>query len=70
MPDPAPHPAIAKRRKACPICGRPASASYRPFCSARCKDADLMNWLRGAYRIPTEEPPAEDEDDAGPEGKG
>jgi uncharacterized protein len=25
----------------------------RPFCSARCKLADLHNWLGGHYRIST-----------------
>lgn len=31
----------------------------RPFCSARCKLADLDNWLNGSYRIST---PAESTD--------
>jgi hypothetical protein len=25
---------------------------YRPFCSRRCADVDLLRWLRGAYVIP------------------
>jgi hypothetical protein len=25
----------------CPICGRPAEADFRPFCSRRCADLDL-----------------------------
>ena len=36
----------------CPICGAPAQAQYRPFCSRRCADVDLSRWLRGAYAIP------------------
>jgi endogenous inhibitor of DNA gyrase (YacG/DUF329 family) len=40
----------------CPICGRPATPRHRPFCSARCADIDLGRWLKGGYRIPTEEP--------------
>ena len=24
----------------CPICGKPAEAAYRPFCSSRCADVD------------------------------
>lgn len=40
----------------CPICGiaigESARAPYRPFCSARCRGADLHNWLDGRYRIP------------------
>jgi hypothetical protein len=36
----------------CPVCGAPAEAQYRPFCSRRCADVDLSRWLRGAYAIP------------------
>ena len=39
----------------CPICGKPAEASYRPFCSRRCADVDLSRWLKGAYAVPAEE---------------
>ena len=46
----------------CPICGRPAEAEFRPFCSRRCADLDLQRWLRGAYVVPS----AEDEDDSAP----
>lgn len=40
----------------CPICGRTLPASEetrppRPFCSARCRLADLGSWLNGSYRI-------------------
>lgn len=53
----------------CPICWRPSDADYRPFCSRRCADIDLGNWLKGSYAIPAAE--ADDtvpEDDAqGPE---
>lgn len=45
----------------CPICGKPASARWRPFCSKRCADIDLGRWFGEAYRIPAEEP-AEEED--------
>ena len=43
----------------CPICGKPAAADYRPFCSRRCADVDLGRWLTEGYRIP-----AESEDEA------
>jgi len=46
----------------CPICGKPASDRYRPFCSRRCADVDLARWLRGDYRIPGE--PVADRDPA------
>jgi endogenous inhibitor of DNA gyrase (YacG/DUF329 family) len=36
-------------------------AEYRPFCSKRCADVDLARWLTGAYAIPADEGP-EDED--------
>jgi endogenous inhibitor of DNA gyrase (YacG/DUF329 family) len=44
----------------CPICGKPALAASRPFCSNRCADVDLHSWLSGRYAIPI----AENEDDA------
>jgi endogenous inhibitor of DNA gyrase (YacG/DUF329 family) len=48
----------------CPICKRPLpeaekGSAYRPFCSKRCADVDLLRWLNGAYAIPA----AEDETD-------
>jgi len=36
---------------------------YRPFCSARCAQIDLGRWLKGNYRIPTEEDPDEGDDE-------
>jgi endogenous inhibitor of DNA gyrase (YacG/DUF329 family) len=38
----------------CPICGKAAEATYRPFCSRRCADVDLGRWLKGSYAIPAE----------------
>jgi endogenous inhibitor of DNA gyrase (YacG/DUF329 family) len=43
----------------CPICGKPAKAALKPFCSERCRDEDLNRWLGGHYRIKTDEKPAE-----------
>jgi len=43
----------------CPICGKPSVPQYRPFCSARCAQIDLGRWLKGNYRVPTEEGPDE-----------
>ena len=37
----------------CPICGKPAVAAYRPFCSKRCADLDLARWFRGDYAVPS-----------------
>jgi uncharacterized protein len=54
-------------KPACPICGKPAEPQHRPFCSARCQTIDLGRWLKGDYRVPTnegpEEGPSEDGDD-------
>jgi hypothetical protein len=44
----------------CPICGKPATPQNRPFCSVRCAQIDLGRWLKGNYRIPTDETPGED----------
>ena len=45
----------------CPTCEAPTQQRFRPFCSKRCQDVDLGRWLRGSYRIPTEDAPGEDE---------
>jgi endogenous inhibitor of DNA gyrase (YacG/DUF329 family) len=39
-------------KPSCPICGRPAEAEFRPFCSKRCADIDLQRWLSGRYAVP------------------
>lgn len=39
----------------CPYCRRrPATEAWLPFCSERCKMADLGRWLSGDYRVPGE----------------
>jgi endogenous inhibitor of DNA gyrase (YacG/DUF329 family) len=53
--------------KPCPVCGRPAVARFRPFCSRRCADVDLFRWLGGTYRIPTPEEPDSEGGDGSPE---
>jgi len=32
----------------------PVVGEFRPFCSARCKRLDLLNWLEGRYNLPRE----------------
>ncbi|MBM9594233.1 DNA gyrase inhibitor YacG [Roseitranquillus sediminis] len=39
----------------CPICKKPSSPHYRPFCSKRCADVDLGRWLTGGYAVPAED---------------
>ena len=46
--------------EACPICGKPKTVPFSPFCSKRCADIDLGRWLKGRYAIPGA--PAEDTD--------
>ncbi len=45
----------------CPVCQKPASQKFHPFCSARCANIDLNRWLNGAYIIPASEDEEEDE---------
>jgi uncharacterized protein len=39
----------------CPICGKPADVTYKPFCSKRCADVDLQRWFTGRYAVPVVE---------------
>ncbi len=53
----------------CAYCGRrPADPAWRPFCSDRCKLADLGRWLSEDYRIPgppvSHDTEGEEEEDA------
>lgn len=55
-------PAIVKRGAVvCPQCGKSmdsaADPRYRPFCSERCKLADLGQWFSGRYSIPADPEP-------------
>ena len=47
------------RSKKCPLCGKPEAPQHAPFCSAGCKDRDLLKWLGDGYRIPG--PPADEQ---------
>jgi uncharacterized protein len=47
----------AANTETCPLCGKPADAAHRPFCSQGCRDRDLLNWLDDGYRVPG--PPAD-----------
>ena len=51
--------AVSSRR--CPICGKPAVAEFKAFCSRRCADVDLNRWLSGVYVVPGKAEEAEDE---------
>lgn len=49
----------------CVYCrAEPVSPVYHPFCSERCKMADLGRWLNGDYAVPARpDPNAPDADD-------
>jgi len=47
-----------RRRKGCPLCGKPVAGGFGPFCSQGCRDRDLLNWLGDSYRVPG--PPADE----------
>lgn len=47
--------------KPCPVCKKPVSGEYQPFCSKRCSDIDLGRWFGGSYAIPTSERPEEND---------
>jgi endogenous inhibitor of DNA gyrase (YacG/DUF329 family) len=55
------------RGRPCPMCGKPADPAHRPFCSKRCADLDLGQWLGEGYRIPGEKAPAAPESRPGDE---
>jgi endogenous inhibitor of DNA gyrase (YacG/DUF329 family) len=52
-------PSTRKRLK-CPICGKPRSDEFRPFCSKHCADVDLGRWLDGRYAVPGAPAPGND----------
>ena len=45
-------PALNVPGRKCPICGKPRSAEHAPFCSLRCRDRDLVQWLDDGYALP------------------
>lgn len=48
----------------CPGCGGPSlyapENAWRPFCSQRCREADLGAWADEAYRLPDPAHPGPD----------
>jgi hypothetical protein len=59
---------LPKRDKGCALCGKPAAAEHKPFCSRGCRDRDLLNWLGDSYRVPG--PPALENEDGGLDSEG
>jgi uncharacterized protein len=57
---------MAQPEPVCASCRRHRiDPAWRPFCSERCKLADLGTWLREEYRVPDHELPSSDPDDPG-----
>lgn len=50
-------------KSTCPICKKTSVFEFRPFCSKRCAEIDLAHWLRGDYRIESEEEKKEEEEE-------
>ena len=49
----------------CAYCRRhPVDPDWRPFCSERCRMADLGGWISGDYRVPGDPLPPADADGA------
>ena len=51
----------------CPNCGKETiweNNPFRPFCSEKCKLADLSKWLNEEYSLVSEEPVVEEETDS------
>jgi endogenous inhibitor of DNA gyrase (YacG/DUF329 family) len=65
----APQDPDAPRVRRCPICGKPAVAEFRAFCSRRCADVDLNRWLTGVYVVPGKKEEEEDGDPAAEAGE-
>ncbi|HKR16613.1 DNA gyrase inhibitor YacG [Rhizorhapis sp.] len=55
------------RSSACPVCGKPQTAEFHPFCSRGCRDRDLLNWLGEGYKVPGQ-PTDEDRETTGENG--
>ncbi|HWU01398.1 MAG TPA: DNA gyrase inhibitor YacG [Novosphingobium sp.] len=41
-----------KPTRKCPVCGAPRDEAHKPFCSTRCRDRDLLQWLSDGYALP------------------
>jgi len=62
-------PTPAPRKVPCPTCGKPSlyapTNPWRPFCSERCRSADLGAWASESYRVAS--PPATQDGDDEPQ---
>lgn len=42
---------MSKTTRPCPICKKPRSEEFTPFCSERCRDRDLAHWFGDGYAV-------------------
>ena len=42
---------MTARARPCPICRKPRSQEFAPFCSSRCRDRDLAQWFGDGYSV-------------------
>ncbi|MDG6078717.1 DNA gyrase inhibitor YacG [Erythrobacter litoralis] len=42
---------MSKTLRPCPICKKPRSEEFTPFCSQRCRDRDLARWFGDGYAV-------------------
>ena len=57
-------PPVQPPKRKCSYCGSIFEVTDKrllPFCSRRCKEVDLSNWLTESYGLPFEGDPGEDE---------
>ncbi len=50
------HQFTSRKSRACPMCKKPSTQAFHPFCCKRCADVDLGKWLGGSYAVPAVEP--------------
>lgn len=53
----------AAKKRRCALCGKHylvTDSRLAPFCSERCQQVDLGNWLGEAYGLPWEDPAGDD----------
>jgi endogenous inhibitor of DNA gyrase (YacG/DUF329 family) len=48
------------KTRVCPICRKPRSEEFAPFCSSRCRDVDLAKWFGDGYAVLGPPVPPED----------
>lgn len=59
---------LPKANPLCPMCRKNTAVEFAPFCSRRCQDRDLLNWLDEGYRVPLSDDMTEQESGLDSEG--